>query len=59
MHPFWLVLKVLDIDNKKDFSLNFETFDVILPNVANEVIENCLLIYYTMSVMLHSTQKHI
>ena len=36
MHPFWLILRVLNIDNKKDFSFSFETFDVILPNVANE-----------------------
>ena len=26
----------INIDNKKDFSLSFETFDVILSNVANE-----------------------
>ena len=29
MFPFWLVLRVLNIDDKKDFSLIFETFDVI------------------------------
>ena len=36
MHSFSLVLRVLNIDYKKDFSLSFETFDVILPNVVNE-----------------------
>ena len=43
MRPFQLVLRELNIDNKKDFSLSFETFDVIFTN----------LIYNTISVKLH------
>ena len=45
-----------NIDNKKDFSLSFETFVVILLNVVNKGNWKSSL-NLTMSVMLHSTQN--
>ena len=52
MHPFWLVLRVLNKDNKKDFSSSFLM-------LLMRVTENRLLIYYTMTVILHSTQNQL
>ena len=34
--PFRLVIRMLNVDIKKDIVLSFKTFDVILPNIANE-----------------------